>query len=125
MAPDGALRRLESEGLLRQAGQLPTPSSGRPVDPERAKASPALRRVLRQSLDLKCEGCLRTDRAGGSFQCPAHADHRPSLSVAYKPDGRVLLYCFAGCTFAELLFALGLAPYELHDASYESGVGRP
>lgn len=40
-------------------------------------------------------------RAKGVLRCPAHEDHRPSLS--WRVDGdKVLLYCFAGCTFDEI-----------------------
>jgi hypothetical protein len=30
-------------------------------------------------------------------RCPAHDDRRPSLSVREGADGRVLVWCFAGC----------------------------
>ncbi|MCZ2203319.1 DUF7146 domain-containing protein [Bartonella sp. A05] len=38
--------------------------------------------------------------------CPAHDDQRPSLSISYGYDGRLLLYCHAGCEFAEIVNAL-------------------
>ena len=41
-------------------------------------------------------------------RCPAHEDHRPSLSVREGDDGRVLLYCFAGCGAIDVIEALGL-----------------
>jgi hypothetical protein len=44
--------------------------------------------------------------------CPAHDDKGPSLSVRETPDGAILLHCFAGCTVAEIVGAMGL---ELHD----------
>ena len=40
-------------------------------------------------------------------RCPAHDDRDPSLSVSVK-GGRILLYCFAGCTPDEVLGAVGL-----------------
>jgi len=40
--------------------------------------------------------------------CPAHEDRRPSLNVAEKSDGRVLLHCFGGCGAADVLVAVGL-----------------
>jgi len=40
-------------------------------------------------------------------RCPAHDDRDPSLSVSVK-EGRVLLYCFAGCAPDEVLGAVGL-----------------
>ena len=31
--------------------------------------------------------------------CPAHDDRTPSLSIADGAEGRILLTCFAGCTW--------------------------
>lgn len=42
----------------------------------------------------------------GIASYPAHDDRRPSLSLADAPDGRLLLHCFAGCTFAAVMAAL-------------------
>ena len=44
---------------------------------------------------------LGLNRERGTVRCPAHEDRRASLSYAFK-DGRYLLHCFAGCTFAEI-----------------------
>jgi hypothetical protein len=41
-------------------------------------------------------------------RCPAHDDGRPSLSVRELDDGRVLAYCFASCSVADVLAAVGL-----------------
>lgn len=43
-----------------------------------------------------------------STRCPAHADKGPSLSLRESPDGSVLLHCFAGCSAAEVVSAMGL-----------------
>lgn len=40
--------------------------------------------------------------------CPAHEDKNPSLSVSRGIDGRVLVYCHAGCTFEAIGDALGM-----------------
>jgi hypothetical protein len=40
--------------------------------------------------------------------CPAHPDKSPSLSIRELPDGRVLLYCFSGCSVESVLAAVGL-----------------
>lgn len=40
--------------------------------------------------------------------CSSHDDHRASLSVRELDDGRVLLHCFAGCSAADVLAAVGL-----------------
>ena len=42
----------------------------------------------------------------GMCRCPVHADATPSLSVTRKPDGRVLVHCFAGCAGADVIDAL-------------------
>ncbi len=40
--------------------------------------------------------------------CPAHDDKGPSLSVRETAEGAVLLHCFAGCSVADILSALGM-----------------
>lgn len=40
--------------------------------------------------------------------CPAHDDRNPSLSVAVAHDGRVLVYCHAGCSQEAVIEALRL-----------------
>ncbi|UNF29776.1 toprim domain-containing protein [Bartonella krasnovii] len=42
----------------------------------------------------------------GSARCPAHDDQLPSLSLANGHDGRLLLTCYAGCSFREIIQAL-------------------
>ncbi|WP_246790014.1 DUF7146 domain-containing protein [Bartonella taylorii] len=39
-------------------------------------------------------------------RCPAHDDRLPSLSLANGHDGRLLLTCYAGCSFREIIQAL-------------------
>jgi hypothetical protein len=50
-------------------------------------------------------------RVGGQWlvRCPSHPDRRASLAVKETADGRVLLWCHAGCMTADVLAALGLA----------------
>jgi hypothetical protein len=40
--------------------------------------------------------------------CPAHDDTRPSFSMSEK-SGKLLMYCFAGCSYQDILDALNLA----------------
>jgi len=35
--------------------------------------------------------------------CPAHKDRMPSLSMALGQDGQLLLHCYAGCSFDQIL----------------------
>lgn len=45
---------------------------------------------------------------GWQARCPAHDDKRPSLSVSRGDDGRALLYCHKGCSYPDIMKALGL-----------------
>jgi hypothetical protein len=50
---------------------------------------------------------LRGSRAGGwSASCPAHDDSTPSFSITIGDDGSPVFYCFAGCSFEEIVAAL-------------------
>lgn len=55
-----------------------------------------------------------TERSDGQYLacCPAHEDKSPSLSIKEVDGGRVLVYCFAGCSAAEVCASVGL---ELRD----------
>ena len=46
-------------------------------------------------------------------RCPAHQDRHPSLSIREADDGRVLLFCFAGCATPDVVAALGLEMSDL------------
>lgn len=47
-------------------------------------------------------------------RCSAHEDHTPSLTVRELVDGRVLVHCFAGCSTADVLAAVGLEFSDLY-----------
>jgi hypothetical protein len=68
--------------------------------------------VTLEEVLLKLE---RPVRSGSGYRapCPAHEDREPSLSIGEAPDGRILLHCFAGCAFPEIVAALKIAPREL------------
>jgi putative DNA primase/helicase len=51
---------------------------------------------------------VRRSGDGWVARCPCHDDREPSLSIGEGDDGRLLLKCFAGCSFEELRGALGL-----------------
>jgi hypothetical protein len=51
---------------------------------------------------------LPQGRSSGMLPCPAHDDRNKSLSWKRKPDGFVLVRCFAGCTYGEIARAVGL-----------------
>jgi hypothetical protein len=58
---------------------------------------------------------LNAERNGSGWQakCPAHDNHVPSLSISEGKDGRVLLYCHAGCALNDIVAALGIAKEDL------------
>jgi hypothetical protein len=47
-------------------------------------------------------------KVGGGWmaRCPAHEDREPSLSIQEADDGKVLIYCHAGCDQAQVIAAL-------------------
>jgi Bifunctional DNA primase/polymerase, N-terminal len=49
---------------------------------------------------------VRPTSSGWLARCPAHDDGRPSLTVGYGRDGRVLLHCWAKCAFEDVVRAL-------------------
>jgi hypothetical protein len=65
---------------------------------------------LRTVLEQLAERNLTVRGSGSSYkaQCPAHEDREPSLQITEKPDGMVLLHCFAGCGTSDVLADLGL-----------------
>jgi hypothetical protein len=52
------------------------------------------------SLDLVLTRLRRVRKSGAGWHalCPAHDDKHPSLSIK-EGEGKVLLFCHAGCTF--------------------------
>ena len=54
-------------------------------------------------------------------RCPAHDDGSPSLSIKQCDDGRVLMHCFAGCDFQEVLSAAGLTVSDVMPARVSIG----
>jgi hypothetical protein len=55
----------------------------------------------------------RTAPGKWSACCPAHEDKSPSLSIRELEDGRLLLYCFGGCSVEEVVGAVGLGMEDL------------
>jgi hypothetical protein len=69
-------------------------------------------RVSKPEILTKLSDVTRT-RNGWTARCPAHDDHRPSLSVAVGDDGRVLVHCFAGCTPEQVVAAVDMRMADL------------
>jgi 5S rRNA maturation endonuclease (ribonuclease M5) len=69
----------------------------------------------------------RVKRAGKGWEacCPAHEDRNPSLSISVGDDGRVLLFCHAGCSVDAIVAKLGLSLSDLFvESSNGPGVDR-
>lgn len=49
--------------------------------------------------------------------CPAHDDKHPSLNIKERDDGALLLKCWAGCSAAEIVSAVGLELSDLFPKS--------
>ena len=45
--------------------------------------------------------------------CPAHDDHNPSLSINEGEDGRIQLYCHAGCDIQDICSSLNTTERDL------------
>lgn len=71
----------------------------------------------------KLDGVQQAGPGRWKALCPAHDDHDPSLSVSEGDDGRVLLWCWAGCPCDAICSALGLAVRDLF-SSKGKGKGR-
>src|SRR5581483_11470179 len=75
---------------------------------------------------------VRRSGTGWMAACPVHeADaswHRPqdnSLSIGVGRDGRLLLHCFAGCSYEAIVAALGLSGAELRAPTPHRGTAPP
>lgn len=65
------------------------------------------------SLLTKLDGVRRAGPDRWIARCPGHDDRSPSMSIREMSDGRVLVKCFAGCSFGEIVAAAGVEISEL------------
>jgi hypothetical protein len=56
----------------------------------------------------RLEKAKRTGRNNWLACCPAHDDRNPSMTIHAADDGRILVKCFSGCSFNEIVDALGM-----------------
>ena len=64
-----------------------------------------------QKVVSRLKGMTKAGDGNWSARCPAHDDKTASLSVKIAPDdGRLLCVCHAGCSFNEIVTALGVQP---------------
>ncbi len=57
---------------------------------------------------------VRKSGKGHTFKCPAHDDKSASVSAGIGNSGAVILHCFAGCSTADVLAAIGLQLADLY-----------
>lgn len=65
------------------------------------------------------EGVRRSGN-GWIAPCPAHDDKRPSLSISLGNDQRILIFCFTGCSTAEICEALNIGVSDLFPSKSRS-----
>lgn len=110
-----------------------TPTKGRPAGywhgGWRGDNTPPITKMLASLHERSCvvkPNPSNPDR--WAAQCPAHEDRSPSLSIERKPDGMLLVHCFAGCDIGDIMAALNLDVRELWagaDRDYERADGGP
>lgn len=64
--------------------------------------------MLLDELLSRLDGVKRSGEAGFVARCPAHEDHKQSLSVGSGDDERLLVTCFAGCDTESICESLGI-----------------
>lgn len=62
---------------------------------------------------------VRQSGNGHTSRCPAHDDKSPSLSIHQADDGKVLMYCAAGCSISDVTDSIGI---ELKDLFPDSNL---
>jgi putative DNA primase/helicase len=62
---------------------------------------------------------------GWSAPCPAHDDKSPSLSITEGRDGRIVLYCHAGCRPEAIVAAIGMEMRDLFAPDGTDTAGTP
>lgn len=60
----------------------------------------------------RLDGVEQTSKHEYMALCPAHPDEKPSLSITVTDD-RLLIHCHAGCTYEQVVAAMGLSSRDL------------
>lgn len=61
----------------------------------------------------RLDGVKNTGEGRWLAKCPAHQDRTPSLAVRVTDDDRMLVHCFAGCAFDDVVSAVGMEAADL------------
>ena len=62
----------------------------------------------------------RISHSRATARCPAHADKSPSMTIT-EGHTCILMHCFAGCAFEDILRAINVDPEQLLYAELEGG----
>lgn len=64
--------------------------------------------MMSPNIDLIARQLGKATRTGNGWLClcPAHDDHKPSLSLSLSEERTLLAHCYAGCFFPNILSAL-------------------
>lgn len=66
---------------------------------------------------------IRPDR--WQARCPAHDDRSPSLAITETQDGTILVKCWAGCSAADIVGAVGLQLKDLFPPRFDYQASQP
>ena len=78
------------------------------------------RRILDKDAFLsRFKHVVKTKKQNGGIEnylayCPAHDTHHRSLVIGVCSDGRYLVHCYAGCSGADIMNAVGLSIGDLY-----------
>lgn len=75
---------------------------------------------LIQQIESRTGFTAKQAGTGVVLRCPSHNDKNPSLSISESNDGKILLNCFAGCSFEEICTALDLEATSFFSNEYNS-----
>src|SRR5262245_7004274 len=113
-----------SSGKARQCDQAKKKAAKPPAKPAPVAPQPGAKRRRtyremreRRPIELVLSRLKNVSISGDqwSARCPGHLDRRNSLSVAEAEDGKVLIFCHAGCDLDDVLMALDLSMRDLFD----------
>lgn len=101
----------DAETVERFIGYIETAEEPSNVVPLRQREPRVTARTgleLADHLEFAC-GLTVKDRGNGKWiaQCPAHEDRDPSLTISELNDGKVVMFCWAGCETKAVLDAIG------------------
>jgi hypothetical protein len=77
------------------------------------------------NLLARLDGVKATGAGRWIARCPSHEDRSPSLAVAERDDGAVLIHCHAGCSVHEVTSALHMELHELFPPRERDRDNRP